>query len=63
MTGHELVGQFYYPNLSYLENHRPVDHPDYTSLVLFLVGLIETAYIISNPPNVHPDVVEFLNVN
>ncbi|KKM07072.1 hypothetical protein LCGC14_1737660 [marine sediment metagenome] len=66
MTGHELVDRFYSVNLSYLKwnpNRRDLkrDH-DRISIVLFLLGLIETVYIM-DPNNTHPDIPEFLNVN
>jgi len=63
MTGFELVSEFYSVNLNYLENHPSVDDIDHISLALFLLGLIETACIISNPIDIHPDVVEFMNVD
>lgn len=62
MTGHELVSRFYYADLTYLKSH-PEDNLENISLMLFLVGLIETACIISSPTSMHPDVVEFLNAN
>jgi len=63
MTGFELVSKFYSVNLRYLEFHPSVSDVDHVSLALFLLGLIETACIISNPIDIHLDVVEFMDAN
>ena len=62
MTGYELVSSFYSVNLSYLENHPSNDDFDRASLVLFLLGLIETVYI-KDPGYIHPSISEHLNAN
>ena len=66
MTGPELVDKFYSANLSYLKRN-PNMHDSYldcnrASIVLFLLGLIETVYIM-NPNNTDPAIPEFLDVN
>lgn len=63
MTGFELVSKFHSTNLRYLEYHSSINDIDRISLELFLLGLIETACIISNPMDIHLDVVEFMNAN
>lgn len=66
MTGPELVDKFYSANLSYLKASS--NRQDLTrdrgraSIVLFLLGLVETVYIM-DPNNTHPIIPEFLDVN
>lgn len=68
MTGPELVGRFYFANLSYLkaipnrQDHTRDHDRGRASIVLFLLGLVETVYIM-DPNNTHPIIPEFLDVN
>lgn len=68
MTGSELVDKFYSANLGYLKrnpNRQDLNRNhdrDRASIVLFLLGLIETVYIM-NPNNTDPAIPEFLDVN
>ena len=60
MTGYELVHLFYSTNLNYVNKNSNEKHT--YLLVLFLLGLIETAYI-TDPHNTSIDISEFLNAN
>lgn len=65
MTGPELVDKFYSVNLRYLEwgaEEPAIAAHDRAPIVLFLLGLIETVYIM-DPNNTDPVVQEFLDVN
>ncbi len=59
MTGFELVNLYYEANLKYLEHHSDRFNRLH---VLFLLGLIETAYIV-NPLETSPKIPEFLDAN
>jgi len=60
MTGHELVSKFYLANLEYLKRHSSVNDPERESLVLFLLGMMETTSLRYDTSN---DILEFLNDN
>lgn len=62
MTGRNLVNLFYSVNLNYLRDNPNADEFDVAVLKLFLLGLIETAYI-KDSVIIHPAISTFLNAN